>query len=318
MTVCQPTFEDPDFSSLRTQQLTFKLFGLHLSHSKAPTLHNFIFKKLGLDWKYEVLETDDVDEITKTLQSDFTIGSAVTMPNKITMTQHVDHIDNGAKAVGAINTVYSRKDTESGLIKLIGTNTDTIGIRDAFYFNSPDIVQSSKSQGLPGLVYGGGGACRSAVYALHEFMNCSIIYIINRFDHEIDQLKVAMSNGGFKGKIIQIKSIQQAIDIEIKPKLLVLTVPDFDPITSEEKLAKSILDVFINLTDKGSVLEMCYHPLPTTKLYNEFIQNNWSVISGVEAMIYQGIAQQVLWTGYKIDELPVKQVIEHVYNSTLN
>ncbi|ODV68464.1 NAD(P)-binding protein [Hyphopichia burtonii NRRL Y-1933] len=289
----------------------FRLFGLHIQHSKAPLLHNFLFKRLGLEnWKYELFESNNVDEFKKYLQEPGTIGSAVTMPNKVTMIDHVDVVDDGAKAVGAINTIYTKREADDKII--VGTNTDTIGIHSSFVYNTPDQVKQSQESSLPGLVYGGGGACRSAVYALHDLLHCSKVYIINRYESEVVQVMKAMKQGGFKGEIVHIKNPDEAEQIANRPKLIVLTVPDFEPVSPEETLAKQTLDVFIQ-DGKGAVLEMCYHPNPTTRLYKEFESHNWKVISGIEAMIYQGIAQQVFWTGVPIDKMPVKEVIDYIY-----
>lgn len=307
------TLDTPDYSQLRLLPRQFRLFGLHIAHSKAPALHNFIFNKLNLNWRYNLFESDDIEAFKQYLRDPATLGSAVTMPHKVTMCSHVDLVDSGASLVGAINTIYKRKNT-AGEDILIGTNTDTIGIRDAFHFNARETVDESISQSLPGLVYGGGGACRSAVYALHEFMKCTEIYIVNRFASEVDAVKASMEQNGFTGKIVHIASPEQAHRVE-KPKLVVLTVPDFAPALEEELLAKQTLDVFMKAPDKGAVLEMCYHPNPSTRLHREFEKHKWNVIGGVEAMIYQGIAQQVLWTGYGLDEMPVEEVSSHVYST---
>lgn len=304
-------FEVPDYRQLRQRELSFRLFGLHLTHSRAPTFHNFMFNKLDLPWTYEIFESDHVPSFQDILSADNCIGSAVTMPNKVTMTQHVHHIDDGAKIVGAINTIYTRNDADNKSV-IVGTNTDTLGIRDSFLLNHPHLLQDLTPKA--GLVYGGGGACRSAVYALNEYLACDVVYIINRFADEVDQVKTSFQNNGFKGTIVHLATPEQAQAVD-PPQLIVLTVPDFEPSTSHEKLAKQTLDVFIQSKQKGIVLEMCYHPNPITRLYREFEANDWTVISGVEAMIYQGIAQQVLWTGYTIDEMPIEEVRKHVYST---
>ncbi|CAK7904299.1 hypothetical protein CAAN3_07S02762 [[Candida] anglica] len=293
----------------RVKEQIIPLFGLGIAHSRAPMLHNFIFAKLGLPWKYVLFDSDNVESFKENYYDDF-FACAVTMPNKIIMTQHVDSVDEGAVAVGAINTIYSR--TIDGNKVKIGTNTDTIGIRDAILFNSPQI-SIERAKGKPGLVYGGGGASRSAVYALVEYLGCSKVYIINRFKQEVESLEKSMVEGGFKGQILHVETPEQAQNLEV-PNLIVCTIPDFAPTTLEEIRAKSTLDVFKKNGD-GVVLEMCYHPNPKTRLYQEFQESNWFVISGIEAMIYQAFAQQVLWTGYNMKELHTKEAIEYVYNN---
>lgn len=314
-------FREPDFATLRKRTFTYRLFGQGTVHSKSPLTQNFLFDKLGLpNFRYEPLDSVDVEAFIKLINSNGDAqsekdlvynGSAVTMPHKVVMTKHVDIVDNNAKAVGAINTIYVRF-TDDGKVLKIGTNTDTIGIRDSFLFNANSYVESSKKSAKPGLVYGGGGACRSAVYALKEYLGCLKIYIVNRFADEVKVIAELMGANGFTGEIIHVQTPEEAQKLE-KPELIVLTVPDFEPVTDQEKLARSTLEVFIQQPEKGAVLEMCYHPRQITRLYTDFQNAGWKVITGVEAMIYQGLAQQVLWTGFSLEEMPVKEVVEYVH-----
>lgn len=315
--------EDPDYAQLRKHNFSYKLFGVGVAHSKSPTMQNFLFGKLGLpNFKYELMDSLDVDQYLEYIgrnknakcEADLVYnGSAVTMPHKVVMTNYVDVVDDNAKAVGAINTIYVRFNGEGRALN-IGTNTDTIGIRDAFLFNSPDIVKQSQLAQKPGLVYGGGGACRSAIYSLKEYLNCTKIYVVNRFAHEVELIAESMKANGFRGEIVHVQTPQQAEALE-KPHLVVLTVPDFEPVSDEEKQARATLEVFLQSPEKGAVLEMCYHPREITRLYTDFENGGWKVIGGVEAMIYQGLAQQALWTGYKLEEMPVAEVVEHVYKT---
>jgi quinate dehydrogenase len=48
---------------------------------------------------------------------------------------------------------------------------------------------------------------------------------------------------------------------------------------------------------KGVVLEMCYHPQIRTRFYEAVEKMGWKVLPGMESMICQGVAQQVLRDG---------------------
>ncbi|KAF3988672.1 hypothetical protein FT663_02093 [Candidozyma haemuli var. vulneris] len=311
------TLAPADLNIIRKKDFLLHLFGEGISHSKAPLMHNYLFKKLGCDgYVYECLDSYGLDAFKELIAankdskswSDLKyIGSAVTMPYKVAIIPHLDEIDENAKSVGAVNTIYVR--FKDGRAVNIGTNTDTVGIRDAFVFNVPEVAATAK--GKPGLVYGGGGACRSAVYALKEYLGCSKIYLVNRFASEVEKIQEEMAANGFTGEIVHIATPEQAKEVA-NPHLIVLAVPDFAPVTDEEKLARETLDVFINQENKGAVLEMCYHPTQITRLYSAFHEAGWDVVGGIEAMIYQGFAQQVLWTGYSLDEMPTKDVVDYV------
>ncbi|QBM91076.1 quinate dehydrogenase [Metschnikowia aff. pulcherrima] len=314
----------PDFETIRSKEFSYKLFGSKITNSKSPLFQNFILEKQRLPHKYELLQSTDVQMFVQHISGNKSAGAkkeadlvfngaAVTMPHKAIMADHVDIVDANAKGVGAINTIYVRFDEKNTPLN-IGTNTDTIGIRDSFLYNSKDAVEKNIKNGKPGLVYGGGGASRAAVYALHTFLGCAKIYVVNRFAHEIEALAQTMKENGFTGEIVAVTLPEQAQTLE-KPELVVLCVPDFAPSTNEEKTARATLEVFIQSPEKGSVIEMCYYPHVITSLYKDFESAGWQVISGIEPMIYQGIAQQVLWTGYAVEEMPVKEAIGHVYQS---
>lgn len=311
-----------DFAEIRQNNFTYLLFGTKIANSKAPALHNFLFRKQGLGGhNYQILESSDVEGFVELISANNKArakcaadlaynGSAVTLPHKVVMVDHVDVVDDNAKAVGAINTIYVRFDHQKNPLN-VGTNTDTIGIRDAFVFRSKDVVQENLRSGRPGLVYGGGGASRAAVYALHTYLGCPQVYVVNRFEHEIVELMAAMKRNGFTGEIIPVTSIEQARQLS-RPHLAVLSVPDVPPHTPQEKHAREILGVFMETP--GHVIEMCYYPSVKTALYKDFEAAGWHVILGVEPMIYQGIAQQALWTGYDASHLDVEDARKHVYN----
>lgn len=101
-------------------------------------------------------------------------GASVTMPHKVAILKHLDGLTEEGQDVGAVNTLFIQEDA-SGNRLYMGTNTDVIGIRDAFAYN----VEPTKFENRPALVIGGGGAARSAVYALRKWMKASAIYLVS-------------------------------------------------------------------------------------------------------------------------------------------
>lgn len=68
------------------------------------------------------------------------------MPHKVAIIPELDELTPEGRAVGACNTVFWRNS------RLIGTNTDIVGVRESFYQN----VSRQTFEGRPGLVLGGG------------------------------------------------------------------------------------------------------------------------------------------------------------------
>lgn len=268
------------------------MFGYPIAHSMAPLLHATLFKGVSLPWAYTLLETQDASEFLPALKQQDVIGCAVTMPYKVSMMSAVDEVTDEGRIIGAINTVFLRKAAD-GSIRYIGTNTDCIGVREAFLQNFPDIV--SKSTGKPGLVIGGGGACRAAIYALWKWMGVKNIYIVNRLETEVRAIIDSFKATDFSGELIWVSSVSQAAALEA-PVLVVGTVPDFPPREEGEVLARKTVQAFLDKEKKGYILEMCYHPKPRTAFFNLGERAGWKMLYGTESMIWQGVAQQVLWT----------------------
>jgi quinate dehydrogenase len=221
------------------------------------------------------------------------------MPHKIAIIPHLDALTPEGRAVGAVNTIFRRG------TQYIGTNTDTIGVRESFYQNisSPATV----FEGRPGLVVGGGGAARSAVYALVTFMRCSTVYLVNRDAAEVEAVMAWCRAEGYGDGLRHVQSAVQAEGLE-GPGAIVACVPNYPPVTEAEREARRITEVFLQKSHKGAMLEMCYHPSPWTELGALAEAAGWKVILGTEAMIYQAFAQHALWHGRTMEQLPVEEV----------
>lgn len=219
------------------------------------------------------------------------------MPHKVNIIPHLDEITPEGRAVGACNTIFFRGD------KLVGTNTDTIGVRESFIQNvaAPDQVY----HGRPGLVIGGGGAARSAVYALHAFLGCKTIYLVNRDPAEVEGVMSWCKSQGYGQGLVHVSTAAQAEALE-GAGAIVACVPNFPPVSEAEIEARKIIEVFLAKSHKGAILEMCYHPTPYTEVGNLAEKAGWQVILGTEAMLYQGFEQDKFWTGRELEELPVK------------
>lgn len=170
------------------------------------------------------------------------------MPHKVAIIPHLDDITQEGRAVGACNTIFRRAG------KLVGTNTDTIGIRESFYQNveRPDEI----FHGRPGMVIGGGGAARSAVYALVHFMKCSAVYLVNRDANEVDAVIAWCRSQGYGDRLIHVATVPQAKEVD-GPGAIVACVPNFPPVTSAEREARQVTEILLNKEHKGAILEMC-------------------------------------------------------------
>lgn len=276
------------------------LFGYPIKHSLSPLLQSTCFKHLNLKWSFSLLESTDMALFLHLLKDKRLYGSAVTMPHKVAIIPYLDDLTDEGRAVGAVNTIFRQGD------KFIGTNTDTFGVRESFYQNVAD--PDSVFHGRPGMVIGGGGAARSAVYALVKFMGCKKVYLNNRDPAEVEAVISWCKSQGYGEGLTYVRTAAEAEAIQEGPGAIVACVPNFPPVTDAEKEARKVTEVLLNKGHKGAFLEMCYHPTPFTELGALAETAGWQVILGTEAMMYQGLKQQEIWTGRSLKELPVQDV----------
>ncbi|RMZ86728.1 hypothetical protein DV736_g6043, partial [Chaetothyriales sp. CBS 134916] len=242
------------------------LIGYPIAHSSSPFLHESISAIAGTPYRQVLVESLDLTGFLAYLRNHPTtpkfLGSGVTMPHKVAVIPLLDELTPEAAAVGAVNTIFLRQDPESRKVKLIGHNTDTIGVRDAF---------------------------------LNSF-----VYIINRDESEVMAVLDECRARDAADTLIHVSSLVQAKALEA-PALVVSAIPNFTPSTDAERMVRQILSHFLE-TGKGALLEMCYHPSPDTQIAELAQENGWQVIGGIEAMISQGCAQSQLCAGVEITE----------------
>ncbi|KAI7504704.1 shikimate/quinate 5-dehydrogenase [Hortaea werneckii] len=284
------------------------LFGYPIAHSLSPIFHQTIYDNLGLRWSQLPLPSTDIQHFMQLLQHPKCFGSAVTMPHKVAILPYLDSITPEGRAVGACNTVFRR----DGLF--IGTNTDTIGVRESFLQNVGSPAQCF--EGRPGMVIGGGGAARSAVYALVKFLGCETVYLVNRDVGEVRGVVEWCRAQGYGDGLVHVATKEAAEGLE-GPGAVVACVPNFPPVTAEEREARAVVEVMLGKSHKGAILEMCYHPTPWTEIAALAEKAGWQVILGTEAVIYQGLEQDKYWTGKELAELPVEEVKEVIANELL-
>ena len=101
------------------------LIGKPTGHSKSPATHTLSFSKCGVDAVYLAFDIE-VEEIPSVLDAMRAMtgwdGSSVTMPCKQAVIPYLDELSDGARLIGAVNTI---KKTDDG--KLVGHNTDGMG-----------------------------------------------------------------------------------------------------------------------------------------------------------------------------------------------
>lgn len=138
--------------------MKFGLLGEKLSHSWSPLIHDIIYKKYNINASYELLECceDELGKYVDLLRNGVYNGLNVTIPYKKTIMKYLDKIDDLAKEIGSVNTVYYK----DGMV--IGTNTDYAGFKMELEYYNIDCC------GKDAYVLGTGGASLSIKKVLFD------------------------------------------------------------------------------------------------------------------------------------------------------
>lgn len=137
------------------------LLGRSILASRSPELHEREAEAQGLGLTYELFDfsargwpDEDLASVMRTLVADGFRGFNVTYPFKQAVVPLLDHLDESALAVGAVNTVAVRDGA------LIGYNTDMPGFRGSFLAALPGAATGRIVQ------LGAGGAGAAVASAL--------------------------------------------------------------------------------------------------------------------------------------------------------
>jgi quinate dehydrogenase len=281
------------------------LFGYPIAHSLSPLFHDTNYSSLGLNYEQHLYETRSLPACLALTRTPKFMGASVTMPFKVAIIPHLDSLTPEGQAIGAINTIFFRT-SATGARELCGTNTDCIGIREAILRNAgKEAIE--RMRGRPGMVIGGGGTSRAAVYALKQFLGCSEIYLVNREKAEVDLVIEECTSKGFGSGLKYIGTEEEARAVE-GPKVIVSAIPDFPPVTEDERRTRKVIEILLEKEGQGPILEMCYHPSPKTEIAALSKEKGWNVIPGVEAMIWQGFEQDRVWLERDVDSMPQEKV----------
>lgn len=137
------------------------LIGKGIQLSRTPFMHEAEGKRLGLDYRYHLIDVDlmgseppPISEILNSVEASGYAGVNVTFPFKQSVMEFINDFSDVALAIGSVNTVIF----DHG--RRIGHNTDVSGFEESYRQNMEGCAQSSI------LLIGAGGAGVSVAHAL--------------------------------------------------------------------------------------------------------------------------------------------------------
>lgn len=193
------------------------------------------------------------------------------MPHKLDALSLMDSVGPEVDEIGSINTIVVLKGG-----KLEGRNTDVLGIRNALLSTlSPEPEEGEREKEekdeshhpwgkeKSGLIIGGGGTTRAAIYALSK-MGLSPIHLINRDSDETRSIIESFP----QYELVALEEEEQWGVKEAEAcQVVVGAIPSFEPETEGEKkvyrLAEKVFRMGQEVVKRGEgrqrrLLEMAY------------------------------------------------------------
>ncbi|HYA41131.1 MAG TPA: shikimate dehydrogenase [Syntrophobacteraceae bacterium] len=271
------------------QKKLFAVVGNPVGHSLSPVMMSACFKALDVPALYAALCVDELESDLKILHKTGFSGLSLTLPYKETACRLVERIDKTAEQIGAANTL--RRTT----LGWEGRNTDWIGAVKAL---SPVVEISGRNA----LVLGAGGAARAVAYGLKRAG--ASVTIANR---GIERGRALSSL--LKCQFIPLKVLQNA-------------AKDFDIVV--QCTSVGLLDAEARLIGFNSffkpemtVMDIIYNPR-WTAFSKTAREAGCTVVSGLDMLLYQGVAQVEWWLHRPVFDTPAVAAMRKALEEALN
>lgn len=277
----QPTADELNnlyrIKQLTTESEIYGVVGHPVGHSRSPLLHNAALKSLDRNGVYLPFEVDDIGSFfygfvhPKTSKMRWKLrGLSVTIPHKLGIIQYLDHLDETAQAIGAVNTVVVAGD------ELHGYNTDVSGAMRPL-----DEMMEVRDARVA--VLGAGGAARAVCYGLRARGAEVTIYAR-------DLRKAQPLAAEFGGRAAQLESFNQA------PENKAEIVVNCTPIGMRGHSAGQSPVSADSLRGVRLVYDLVYNP-EETALLRDAQQAGCQTLGGLAMLVAQAAEQFRLWTG---------------------
>lgn len=255
--------------------MKYGLIGEKLGHSYSKVIHEL----LGY-YSYDLKEIPK-DELDAFITSKDYLGLNVTIPYKQDVMKHLDYIDEGAKEIGAVNTIVNNDG------KLSGYNTDFYGLKKLIESTGEDLSGSKV------LILGTGGTSKTA-RAVVRSLGATNIIVVGRSAKE--------------GSITYEEAYKDHTDADY--------IVNTTPAGMYPNIGVAAIDLskFNNLK---LVVDVVYNPA-RTQLMLDAAKLGIKSCGGLKMLVYQAVVAAEYFTGKKISEEFAEKVYKTVRNESEN
>jgi len=259
------------------------VMGWPVMHSRSPMFHNYWFKQHGLAGTYVPLAIPP-ERLAGALRGLHPLGFSgcnVTIPHKQETMKIIDHVDDLARAIGAVSCVTVRADGS-----LSGTNNDCYGFIQSVKAEHP----GWRADAGPIVVIGAGGGSRAVCYGLAR-EGAKEIRLVNRTLRRAQE--VAHAFGG----PIQALPWETRHDALDGAAMVVNT-------TSMGMVGQPPLDISLDRLPKNALAaDIVYIPLETPFLAAARKRGN-RTMNGLGMLLNQGRPAWKAWFGIEPEVTP--------------
>ncbi len=253
------------------------VIGYPVKHSRSPLIHRYWLKHYNIAGSYDLAELtpDQLAPFIERLRNPENAGCNVTLPYKLDVMPYLDDLDEDARNVGAVNTIYKA----SG--KLLGTNTDVHGFLTHLSLSAPNWYESTKTV----LIIGAGGAARAILTSMKQ-TNIDKVYIANRTIWRAQNLADELYPAAKALEMTGIDDIFSSIDLVINTTSLGMT--------GQPPLGVNLAA----LPAHAIVVDIVYSPLKT-RLLQQAENQGLIAVDGLGMLLHQAVRGFELWFGIR-------------------
>ena len=250
------------------------VLGHPVGHSRSRMLHGYWLRTLGLPGAYDLQDVppEGLAGFFARMRGEGYVGGNVTVPHKVAAMAYMARLDDAARAIGAVNTIW----LEDG--GLVGGNTDAFG----FLTNLDDRAPGWDAAPVEAVVLGAGGAARAVIHGL--LSRGATVRLANRTKANAEALAAHFGPG------VTAHGMAAAPGLLRRTSLLVNA-------TSLGMLQASPLAIDLApLPDDAVVCDIVYVPLRTPLLLAAR-QRGLRAVDGLGMLLHQATAGFARWFG---------------------
>ncbi len=260
------------------EERIYAVFGNPVAHSLSPLMHQAALERMGVRARYVPFCVTDLRRAVEGVRGMNIAGVSVTLPFKTTVIPFLDEVEEKARRIGAVNTLWN----DRGCLK--GHNTDWLG----FIRSLRDRMEI---KGKRFAVLGAGGAARAVVFGL--LYEGGLPIVVNRTWAKAQSL--AEEFGCWSAPWSELA--------QLRAEVLINTTPvGMAPRTEAAPLPEALLSSFTWVGD------LIYRPLKT-RLLKEAESLGCRTFNGVDMFVYQGAEQLKIWTGLEPPQEFMREVV---------